>query len=157
MGFFLGFVVLIALLSARIIDEIREAAANYVRQAFEVGIRGASEAKSIKLPYKQDATGHKAQALLTGLSGWSGNDKVPKIDWDNALARLEMMKNVVMNPYSHPSALNIPRQEIVEAADAVEKFLELARRVGSQVIKRLGHDLRTAFPAMIRLMRPKPM
>ena len=37
-----------------------------------------------------------------------------------------MFKNVVMNPYSHPSAPNIPRQEVVDAANAVEKFLGLA-------------------------------
>lgn len=34
----------------------------------------------------------------------------------------------MMNPYSHPSAPNIPRQEAVDAADAVERFLELARK-----------------------------
>lgn len=38
---------------------------------------------------------------------------------------IRMFKNVVMNPYSHPSAPNIPKQEIEQAADAVEKFLEL--------------------------------
>lgn len=105
-----------------------EAAANYVRQAFEAGIRAACEFKNIKLPYKQDVTHHKAQDLLTGLKGWTGTVKVPKADWDAALHRLELMKDVVMNPYSHPNAPNIPRQEIVEAADAVDKFLQLARK-----------------------------
>ena len=103
-----------------------EAAANYVRQAFETGIRGACEVKSIKMPFKQDVTGHKAQDLLNGLKGWPGTVTVPKADWDAALHRLELMKDVVMNPYSHPSAPNIPRQEVVDAANAVEKFLELA-------------------------------
>jgi len=42
------------------------------------------------------------------------------------------MKDVVMNPYSHPSAPNIPRQEIVDAADAMEKFLELAHKFWHQ-------------------------
>jgi hypothetical protein len=51
---------------------------------------------------------------------------VPKADWDAALARLETMKNVVMNPYSHPNAPNIPKQEIQQSIDAVEKFLTLA-------------------------------
>ncbi len=37
-----------------------------------------------------------------------------------------MFKNVGMNPYSHPSAPNIPRQEVVDAANAVENFLALA-------------------------------
>ena len=105
-----------------------EAAANYVRQAFETGIRAACELKSIKLPYKQDATGHQAQDLLNGLKGWPGTDTVLKADWDAALHRLKLMKDVVMNPYSHPSAPNIPRQEVVDAIDAVEKFLELVRK-----------------------------
>jgi hypothetical protein len=37
-----------------------------------------------------------------------------------------MFKNVVMNPYSHPGAPNIPKQEVVDAAAAVDKFLGLA-------------------------------
>jgi HEPN domain-containing protein len=101
-----------------------EAAANYVRQAFETGIRAACELKSIKLPYKQDV----AQDFLNGLKTWPGNATVPKTDWDAALHKLELMKDVVMNPYSHPGAPNIPRQEIVDAADAVEIFLELVRK-----------------------------
>lgn len=79
-----------------------EAAANYVRQAFETGLRAACELKSIKLPYKQDASGHQAQDLLNGLKAWPGTATVLKADWDAAVARLELMKDVVMNPYSHP-------------------------------------------------------
>ena len=105
-----------------------EAAANYVRQAFETGLRAACELKSVKLSYKQDLTDHKAQDLLNGLKTWPGSPTVPKANWDAALHQLELMKDVVMNPYSHPSAPNIPRQEIVDAVDAVEKFLALARK-----------------------------
>jgi hypothetical protein len=104
-----------------------EAAANYVRQAFETGLRAACELKSVKLSYKQDLTDHKAQDLLIGLKTWQGSPTVPKADWDAALHLLELMKDVVMNPYSHPSAPNIPRQEVVDAADAVDAFLKLAR------------------------------
>ncbi|WP_372825425.1 hypothetical protein [Polaromonas sp.] len=106
-----------------------EAAANYVRQAFESGLRAACELKSIKLPYKQDLTDHKAQDLLTALKSWPGNPPtVRKTDWDAALNQLQLLKDVVMNPYSHPSAPNIPRQEVVNAADAVETFLDLVRK-----------------------------
>lgn len=104
-----------------------EAAANYVRQAFETGIRAACELKNIKIAYKQDVTSHQAQDLLNGLKTWPGTLTVPKIDWDAALHQLELMKDVVMNPYSHPSAPNIPRQEVVNAADAVDAFLTLVR------------------------------
>lgn len=34
----------------------------------------------------------------------------------------------IQGGYSHPSAPNIPRQKVVDAADAVEKFLELVRK-----------------------------
>lgn len=105
-----------------------EAAANYVRQAFETGIRTACQFKGIKLPYKLDATDHKAQALLDELKKWPGTTAVPKADWDAALHRLELLKNVVMNPYSHPNAPNIPKQEVMDAANAMSKFLELARK-----------------------------
>ena len=105
-----------------------EAAANYVRQAFETGIRTACELKNIKIHYKQDLTDHKAQDLLNALKAWPGTVTVLKVDWDAVLLQLELMKNVVMNPYSHPNAPNIPRQEIVDAANAVEKFLDLVKR-----------------------------
>ena len=104
-----------------------EAAANYVRQAFETGLRAACELKSIKLAYKQDNTGHQAQDLLNGLKSWPGNASVPKADWDAALSQLQLLKDVVMNPY-YPNAPNIPKQEVMNAADAVETFLELVRR-----------------------------
>ena len=104
-----------------------EAAANYVRQAFETGLRAACELKSIKLSYKQDLTDHKAQDLLDGLKTWQGSPSVPKVDWDAALHQLALMKDVVMNPYSHPSAPNIPRQEVINAVDAVDEFLTLVR------------------------------
>lgn len=105
-----------------------EAAANYVRQAFETGIRAACEFKGIKLAYKQDVTGHQAQDLLDGLRGWSGNNAVTKAEWVAAINKLQLLKNVVMNPYSHPSAPNIPRQEVEHAAAAVDEFLILARK-----------------------------
>lgn len=113
---------------ALLLQGYTEAAANYVRQAFETGVRAACELKSIKLPYKQDVRAHKAQDLLNGLKKWPGTTTVLKTDWDAALSRLELMKDVVMNPYSHTSAPNIPRQEVVDAVDAVEKFLELVRK-----------------------------
>ena len=51
---------------------------------------------------------------------------VAQADWLACLQRIEIFKTVVMNPYSHPSAPNIPRQEVVDAANAVENFLALA-------------------------------
>ena len=57
-----------------------------------------------------------------------GSPLKPKAEWDNALNQLQLLKDVVMNPYSDPNASNIPKQEPVDAADAVDEFLELVRR-----------------------------
>jgi hypothetical protein len=105
-----------------------EAAANYVRHAFEASMRGACEHKGIKLAFKQDLHALKSQYFLDGLNTWPGKPpQLTKPDWDAALARIELLKNVVMNPYSHPSAPNIPRADVQAAIDAVEAFLPLAR------------------------------
>lgn len=105
-----------------------EAAANYTRQAFELGVRAACELKKIEMRYCVDPKAHQAQDFLDKLKSCPGSAKVPKAEWDAALSRLETLKNVVMNPYSHPSAPNIPKQEVEQAIDAVEIFLELARK-----------------------------
>ena len=103
-----------------------EAAANYTRQAFESGLRGACEFQKVPMNYTADPSAHKAQDFLDALKKSPKPTKVAQADWSACLQRIEMFKKVVMNPYSHPSAPNIPRQEVVDAADAVEKFLELA-------------------------------
>jgi hypothetical protein len=109
-----------------------EAAANYARQAFELGVRAACEVKGIAMPFrvypKTDKPPLQAQDFLDKLKQWPGSNAVPKADWDAALNRLETLKNVVMNPYSHPSAPNIPKQEVEQAIDAVDKFPELVRK-----------------------------
>lgn len=70
----------------------------------------------------------QAQDFLDKLKAWQVTGSVTQADWDAAIQRLELLKNVVMNPYSHPSAPNIPKQEVEQAIDAVEIFLELARK-----------------------------
>jgi len=105
-----------------------EAAANYARQAFELGVRVACELKKIEMRYCTDPKAYQAQDFLDKLKQWPGSATVPKADWDAALARLEMLKNVVMNPYSHPSAPNIPKQEVEQAIAAVDDFLKLAAK-----------------------------
>lgn len=105
-----------------------EAAANYARQAFELGVRAACELKKIEMRYCTDPKAHQAQDFLDKLKQWPGSASVSKVDWDAALARLEMLKNVVMNPYSHPSAPNIPKQEVEQAIAAVDDFLKLAAK-----------------------------
>ena len=57
-----------------------------------------------------------------------GSPLKPKAERDTALNQLQLLKDVVMNPYSDPNAPNIPKQEVVDAADAVDEFLKLVRR-----------------------------
>lgn len=105
-----------------------EAAANYARQAFELGVRAACELKRIEMRYCIDPKAHQAQDFLDKLKGWQATGSVKQADWDAALTRLETLKNVVMNPYSHPSAPNIPKQEVEQAIDAVDQFLKLVAK-----------------------------
>lgn len=109
-----------------------EAAANYTRQAFELAIRGACETKNIDMPYRVYPKGHKrpleSQAFLDKLRQWEASDQQKQAVWDEAVKKLVTMKNVVMNPYSHSSAPNIPKQEIQQAIDAVEYFLALLKK-----------------------------
>lgn len=105
-----------------------EAAANYARQAFEHGVRTVCELKGIEMRYSIDPKAHKAQEFLDKLKGWTAKGGVKQADWNAAIARLETLKNVVMNPYSHPDAPNIPKAEVMQAIEAVETFLELAAK-----------------------------
>lgn len=102
-----------------------EAAANYTRQAFEHGVRKGCEIQKVPMRYTVNPAAHQAQDFLDALKIAPKPSSVSQTDWTGCLQRIEMFKNVVMNPYSHPSAPNIPKQEIEQAADAVEKFLEL--------------------------------
>lgn len=103
-------------------------AANYARHAFELGVRAACELKRIKMRYCIDPKSHQAQDFLDKLKSWQVTGSVKQADWDAALARLETLKNVVMNPYSHPSAPNIPKLEVEQAIDAVDEFLKLVAK-----------------------------
>lgn len=105
-----------------------EAAANYARQAFELGARATCELKRIQIRYCVDPKAHKAQELLDKLKKWQATGGVTQAEWDAAINRLETLKNVVLNPYSHPSAPNIPKAEVEQAIEAVERFLDLANR-----------------------------
>ena len=102
-----------------------EAAANYARQAFELGARTACELKRIKMRYCLDPKEHQAQDFLDQLKLWQATGTVKQAEWDAAMNRLGTLKNVVLNPYSHPNSPNIPKSEVEQAIDAVERFLDL--------------------------------
>jgi energy-coupling factor transporter ATP-binding protein EcfA2 len=102
-----------------------EAAANYVRQAFEYGLRKGCEIQKIPMHYTVNPAAHQAQDFLDALKKAPKPSTVVQTEWDACLKNIEMFKNVVMNPYSHPNAPNIPKQEVVDAADTVKTFLGL--------------------------------
>src|SRR5690606_34509154 len=99
---------------------------------FELGVRVACELKGIAMPYrvypKTEKPPLQAQDFLDKLKQWPGSANVQKADWDAALARLGTLKNVVMNPYSHTNAPNIPKAEVEQAITAIENFLSLVAR-----------------------------
>ena len=105
-----------------------EAAANYTRQAFELGARKACELKKIEMRYCVDPKTHQAQDFLDKLKSWPGSKAVSKTEWETVIKRLEMAKTVVMNPYSHPTAHNIPKREVEQAIQVVTDFLDLVAK-----------------------------
>lgn len=105
-----------------------EAAANYTRQAFELGARKACELKKVEMRYCVDPKTHQAQDFLNKLKSWPGSKVVSKTEWETVMKRLEMAKAVVMNPYSHPSAPNIPKREVEQAIQVVSDFLDLVAK-----------------------------
>ena len=102
-----------------------EAAANYARQAMEATLRGGCEIQRIPIPFRRNPKKVKAQFLLEELKRWTGNAKVTKAKLDPILAKVTLLKDVVMNPYSHPSAPNIPKSEVQQAINTVEELLTL--------------------------------
>lgn len=105
-----------------------EAAANYTRQAFEHGLRKSCELLKVPMSFKVDPSAHKSQDFLDALNKVQAPAKVTQADWKAILRRIELFKTVVMNPYSHHGAPNIPQQEVAQAIDAVNQFLELVRK-----------------------------
>ena len=105
-----------------------EAAANYARQAFESALRAACELKKCKVSYRQDVKLHQAQDLIDQLKLWPGSVSVSGSDWKACVKRVETFKDIVMNPYSHPSAPNIPKQEVIDAIAELKVFMELIRK-----------------------------
>lgn len=107
------------------IPRLRDQKNSFSGQSFEYGLRKGCEIRKVPMRYTLDTVAHQAQGFLDALKLAPKPGTVVQADWTTCLQRIEMFKNVVMNPYSHPSAPNIPRQEVVDAIAAVERFLEL--------------------------------
>lgn len=101
-----------------------EAAANYARQALEEALRGGLELKSIRVPFKRNPKELKLQDNFDALEAWTKEDTAREAQYKPILDRVKLLKNVVMNPYSHPRAPNIPEREVQDAIDAVDALIK---------------------------------
>lgn len=104
-------------------DHYVEASANYARQAFEAVLRGECQRKGIPVAFQQNSKDVKAEVLLKAVEDWAGLTVARQKQFGPVLTRLRQIRNVVMNPYSHPMAPNIPTTEVLNAISDVEKLI----------------------------------
>lgn len=106
-----------------------EASANYARQAFELGLHIACEIHNIEMPYRRQGAASKKlytlQYLFDKLKKFILNSQRRNIQLIANLNKLEHFKNFILNPYSHPNAPNIPKNDVLESIKLIEEFLEL--------------------------------
>ena len=100
-----------------------EAGANYARQAFEAALRTGCQNKRIKVAFQQNTKSVTAEVLLTTVEAWAKEEPARNLLFEPVLTRLRLLRNVVLNPYSHPLAPNIPTTEVQCAIAEVEKLI----------------------------------
>lgn len=105
-------------------DHYVEAGANYARQAFEAALRGGCQHNSVLVAFQQNTKDVKAEVLLKAVEDWAKLDSARKLRFESVLERLRLLRNVVLNPYSHSLAPNIPTDEVRNAIDEVEKLID---------------------------------
>lgn len=96
-----------------------EAAANYARQAFESAAKEFCDFHSVPVSYQIDTRHIDTEMLLNAIESWLENKGhceafAPIID------RVKMFRKIVLNPYSHALAPNIPRAEVEGAISLIE-------------------------------------
>lgn len=104
-------------------DRYVEAGANYTRHAFEAALRGGCQLDNIPVAFQQNTKDVTAEVLLKAVEDWSKLEPARKQRFEPVLKRLRLLRNVVMNPYSHPLAPNIPTAEVLSAIEEVEKLI----------------------------------
>ena len=101
-----------------------EASANYTRQAFEAALRGGCQLHHVPVAFQQNTKDVKADVLLKAVEDWAMPDAARKLRFEPVLKRLRLLRNVVLNPYSHPLAPNIPTTEVQGAIAEVEMLID---------------------------------
>ena len=100
-----------------------EASANYARQAFEAALRGGCQHNTVPVAFQQNPKDVKAEVLLKAVEEWAKLEPARKQRFEPVLMRLRLLRTVVLNPYSHPLAPNIPTTEVQEAIAEVDKLI----------------------------------
>jgi energy-coupling factor transporter ATP-binding protein EcfA2 len=105
-------------------DHYVEASANYARQAFEAALRGGCQHSRIPVAFQQNTKDVKAEVLLQAVEDWAKLKPSRDATFEPVLKRLRLLRNIVLNPYSHPLAPNIPTTEVQGAIAEVEKLID---------------------------------
>ena len=105
-------------------DHYVEASANYARQAFEAALRGGCQHNNVPVAFQQNTKDVKAEILLKAVEDWAKLEPTRKLRFEPVLKRLRLLRNVVLNPYSHPLAPNIPTTEVHGAIAEVERLID---------------------------------
>jgi hypothetical protein len=74
--------------------------------------------------HKRNPKDHKLQEHFDALEAWSKEDAARETKYKPILDKVKLLKNVVMNPCSHPDDTNIPKRKIQEAIDAVDALIK---------------------------------
>lgn len=99
-----------------------KAAAIYLRTAFEVKIKWFCEKKNIPVKYREkpkDLTSNDFWEPIKNARTQNGDLKY--IDATLA-SQVELYRSLVMNPLSHARLVNVPRQEIEDAINTIERL-----------------------------------
>lgn len=100
------------------------AAAVYARAAFESWARKYCEDKRVKVPYSADPRGIKSETLWQGIkTRLIEKNQLPV--HQQRIDNLESYRRVVLNPYSHAQPVQIEREEIERAINAVQALEEI--------------------------------
>lgn len=100
------------------------AAAVHSRVAFELALKKLCERKSIPVRFKSDPRKLSSEELLGGVEAWLNEPKRTHIKRliDPTVQSVKLWRQVVLNPFSHSTPVNLSSAEVIGAIDAVEKL-----------------------------------
>ena len=94
-----------------------KACAIYLRTAFEVMIEEFCEAEGLQIRYHRDRSKLNSRDFWQAINNQKSNLLTPPLIRD-----IELYRTRILNPLSHTTITNIPRKEIEDAIEAVERL-----------------------------------